>query len=79
MAPAAVEPSHIDVTSGQGGYELAVSVDLADSGALRLGLSAVIAEADGRMAYWALAHPAGRPDFHHPDCFALDLPAPVRP
>ena len=28
---------------------------------------------------WALAHPAGRPDFHHPDAFTLALPATDRP
>jgi len=41
----------------------------------RLGLSAVIESADGGVSYWALAHPPGRPDFHHADCFALELPA----
>lgn len=45
----------------------------------RLGLSAVIEEADGRVSYWALAHPRGRPDFHHPDCFAAELRAPHGP
>ena len=35
---------------------------------------AVIEEKDGTKSYWALAHPPGEPDFHHPDCFALDLP-----
>lgn len=40
----------------------------------RIGLSAVIEEADGTKSYWALAHPPGEPDFHHPDCFALQLP-----
>lgn len=35
---------------------------------------AVIVEAhDGRLGYWALAHPAGRPDFHHRDGFTLIL------
>ncbi|HOP89085.1 MAG TPA: DOMON-like domain-containing protein, partial [Ottowia sp.] len=29
-----------------------------------LGLSAVIESADGRLSYWALHHPAPRPDFH---------------
>ncbi len=43
--------------------------------AWRLGLSAVIEERNGRISYWALAHPPGDPDFHHPDCFALELPA----
>jgi hypothetical protein len=38
-------------------------------------LSAVIEEKDGTKSYWALAHPPGEPDFHHPDCFALELPA----
>lgn len=39
-----------------------------------LALSAVIEDADGQIAYWAAAHPAPRPDFHHPDAFVLDLP-----
>ena len=42
-------------------------------------LSAVIEETDGAKSYWALAHPPGPPDFHHPDCFALTLPAPDTP
>ena len=45
--------------------------------ALRLGLSAVIEEIDGSVSYWALKHPAGKPDFHHPDSFALELALPV--
>jgi len=41
----------------------------------RLGLSAVLEEVDGTKSYWALAHPPGdTPDFHHPDCFAVQLP-----
>lgn len=44
-------------------------------GVLRLGLSAVIEEQGGAKSYWALAHGQGRPDFHHSDCFALELPA----
>jgi hypothetical protein len=43
-------------------------------GPLRLGLSAVIEEESGRKSYWALKHAPGRPDFHHPDAFALELP-----
>ncbi len=44
--------------------------------AWRVGLSAVIEDIDGGVSYWALAHPPGKPDFHHPDSFALVLPAP---
>jgi len=35
----------------------------------RLALTAVIEQRDGLKSYWALAHPAGRPDFHHADSF----------
>lgn len=60
------------------GYVLEVSMDLPGlwASACRIGLSAIIEEADGTKSYWALAHPPGKPDFHHPDCFALELPAP---
>jgi hypothetical protein len=65
--------------------ELAAAIDLnalptalADAN-LRLALSAVIEETDGRLSYWAIAHPPDKPDFHHPDSFALTLAAPVRP
>lgn len=44
--------------------------------ALSAALAAVIEEIDGPKSYWALAHPPGEPDFHHPDCFTLELPPP---
>jgi hypothetical protein len=57
-------------------FELRVKLALdLGPGQYRLGLSAVIEERDGTQSYWALAHPPGAPDFHHPDCFALELPA----
>jgi hypothetical protein len=39
----------------------------------QFGLSAVIEESSGNQSYWALAHPAGKADFHHFDCFALEV------
>jgi hypothetical protein len=42
-------------------------------GAERLGLSAVIENINGEKSYWAAAHAPGKPDFHHPDSFAIDL------
>jgi hypothetical protein len=39
----------------------------------RFGLAAVIEETNGRRSYWALAHPPGKPDFHHADGFALEV------
>lgn len=38
-----------------------------------LGLSAVIEETSGRKSYWALAHPAGKADFHDPNSFRCEL------
>jgi 23S rRNA (guanine745-N1)-methyltransferase len=46
-------------------------------GPLRLALTTVVELADGApgtLSYWALAHPAGKPDFHHRDGFVLALP-----
>lgn len=40
---------------------------------LRMGLAAVIEENDGRLSYWALKHPPGKPDFHHADGFTLTI------
>jgi hypothetical protein len=40
---------------------------------LRIGLSAVIEANDGTLSYWALRHPADKPDFHHAEAFALRL------
>lgn len=42
----------------------------------RAGISAVIQERDGTKSWWALAHPPGKPDFHHVDCFVLELDGP---
>ncbi|WP_448664834.1 DOMON-like domain-containing protein [Sphingomonas sp. CJ20] len=59
-----------------GSYALDVRVALpADTGIGRLSLTAVIEETDGTKSYWAVAHPAGKPDFHDPACFVLELPA----
>lgn len=41
-----------------------------------MGLSAVLEEEGGTLSYWAIAHPAEKPDFHDPACFAATLPAP---
>jgi hypothetical protein len=45
----------------------------APAGRLRVALCAVIEELDGALSYWALRHAAGKPDFHHPDAFALEI------
>lgn len=40
---------------------------------LHLGLCAVVEDDAGGLSYWALCHAAGRPDFHRPEAFALEL------
>ena len=64
----------IEVRSTAESYALQASLEL-DGLSLpwRLGLSAVLEETNGRKSYWALAHPPGKADFHHADCFALEL------
>ncbi|MEO5809443.1 MAG: DOMON-like domain-containing protein [Sphingomicrobium sp.] len=55
--------------------ELAIDVvlDAAFPDHARLAVSAVVEERGGQKSYWALAHRAGPPDFHHETCFALRL------
>lgn len=83
LAPIAdIAPPRIKVEQDAERLILTAAIDLSavrdfpPGAARRLGLSAVIEAADGSKAYWALAHAAGKPDFHHPDCFALRLEAP---
>jgi hypothetical protein len=47
--------------------------DLRDARRLRIALAAVIEDQNGRLSYWGLRHPPGKPDFHHPDGFALEV------
>jgi hypothetical protein len=73
-------PPRIHIRSNGNCFELVAALELdgmpglASNAIWRLGLSAVIEETSGRKSYWALAHPTGSPDFHHEDCFALQLP-----
>ena len=80
MRPADVPQPKI-VSQGLGAaYGLIASVDL---GALpelapweswQAAIAAVIEAEDGSISHWALAHPPGKPDFHHPEAFVLELP-----
>jgi hypothetical protein len=80
MSAASLEQAPgLQVRRSSDGLELLATVHLAglaplrDAAALRLALAAVIEESDGRLAYWALRHPPGNPDFHHPEGFTLEL------
>jgi len=68
-----------DIAIDVGSERLTMTVRLCEDclpwdGTGRLGISAVIEDSAGCVSYWALAHPPGKPDFHHRDCFALTLP-----
>jgi len=77
-----MRPPHIAVRATDSRLELDTLVLLDGLSAihprapLRIGLSAVIEASDGTLSYWALHHPAGKPDFHDADGFALRLEPP---
>ncbi|HZF95650.1 MAG TPA: DOMON-like domain-containing protein [Allosphingosinicella sp.] len=64
----------IEIEAGEDRLEVRVALKLRTAGHRRLGLSAIVEEANGAKSWWALAHPPGAPDFHHADCFQIDLP-----
>jgi hypothetical protein len=74
-----IEAPRVEAQSSVDRYTMQASLDLRglsglpSDAAWRVGLSAVIEETNGNISYWALAHPPGRADFHHSDCFALEL------
>lgn len=75
----------IEVQSDHGSYVLQASIvldclsSLTRKAAWRLGLSAVVEDTSGLKSYWALAHPPGKPDFHHDDCFAHTMSPVMHP
>jgi hypothetical protein len=72
-------PPVISCHAGDETLDLDVAVDLSwlarttGGFGLRLGLSAVIEDRARAYTYWALKHPAAKPDFHHADGFAIEL------
>jgi hypothetical protein len=75
MHTAEIGAPRVEIESSPGLFTLRVALEL-ESFPLdpwRVGLSAVIEESSGRLSYWALAHPSGKPDFHHADCFACQI------
>ncbi len=75
----------IEVQSSPTCYRLQASLEFdampcsPKDGTWRIGLAAVIEETNGQKSYWALAHPPGKADFHHPDGFALEFPEVQKP
>lgn len=76
IAPDALAPWDMAAERSDQYFALRVEPGIFPDQGGKLALSAVIEEIDGTKSYWALAHPPGKPDFHHPDCFQLTLGAP---
>jgi hypothetical protein len=74
MRDADIEAPRIVTRIEQDRWRLEAEATLPADASGPLGLSAVIEDRKGAKSYWALAHPPGKPDFHHPDCLVLDLP-----
>jgi hypothetical protein len=67
---------YADASDTHYALEVTISLPQLETCAWDASLSIVIHERDDIKSYWALKHPAGKPDFHHRDCFALKLAAP---
>lgn len=59
-------PSHLQVTAS-------VTIPALRRHGTRVAISAVIEDDTGRVSYWALAHPRGKPDFHHDQGFVVAI------
>jgi hypothetical protein len=74
LAPLADEKLDPRIAVRSSGEKLELDAFLrVDRAALSLALAAVVEDEDGALSYWALKHPPGEPDFHHPDAFAADF------
>jgi hypothetical protein len=72
LADPALEP-RIAVKRSLDRLELSAVISLNQEGTLHIGLAAVVEDEEGTLSYWALRHAPGKPDFHHPATFALEL------
>jgi hypothetical protein len=68
-------PPRIDMSQNAGQLQFDVKMDARDlpGPIAQLALSAVIEERSGSKSYWAVAHRADKPDFHHEHGFVLTL------
>lgn len=60
-------------------FDASIPISALPDASCSMGLSAVLEEESGTKSFWALAHPADKPDFHDPACFAATLAAPETP
>jgi len=76
-----LEVASMDTKTGPDRFSLSLKIDLTPVSLLSVaetwwvGLSAILQETGGAKSYWALTHPSEDPDFHHSDCFVVELGA----
>ena len=58
-------------------FDAAIPAGLVPAGRCEANFAAVVEEEGGIVSYWALAHPAGQPDFHDPACFVAEVGPPA--
>lgn len=75
-APALTRPPRIEFERSARQLVLRAEIDLAPlalevpvASELHGTISAIVEDPAGTQGYWASKHPAGKPDFHHPDNF----------
>ena len=75
MRELAIETPLIEISATAQMFELRVAVEASvlRAGA-HLALTAVLEETSGAKSYWSARRPAGKPDFHHAESFAVELP-----
>jgi len=74
-----IEPPEIRTEIKESAITVTAAVQLPpewQAASFLVGASVVVLEQHDNISYWAIAHPPGKPDFHHRDCFALHLEAP---
>lgn len=71
-------PPQLEMSRGPGELALRATLEpgalLPGPGVLQVALATVVERQDGSLAYWALAHGAGQPDFHGEKGSVLALP-----
>lgn len=73
-----IDMSHFETVCGETHFSLCVRFSLVSAPSFALpesivGLAVIIEQSDGQVSYWALAHPAARPDFHDRRGFRASL------
>ncbi len=68
-----IPPPKIKTRRTDDRFTLTAELTLPHKAPWQIGLAAVIEERNSNISYWALAHPPGKPDFHHAHGFVYQV------